>query len=564
MKKFKKALIILLVIISVFNIQYLMVNAEEPESTLNIIGGFGNQGGGDGNQGGGGGNQGGGDGNQGGGGGNQGGGGGDLGNIHQYPGQFVSPSECSCSGGSCVTNSQIYYKSINVIGNLYDMYNQRYNSEMLKNNKAIAGTAIGVDLYEERSAYWSASSYVVYNCTCSRKGIVGYVTTCSEKYGCTDWPVWGKTYWSYTGYSWSSSCQAQANREGYNKAKDYVEKDGASYSLNISDPNDARCANPDKYSYELKRDGVICNNYKVSAVPGTVTSYEESLKSNGKVTQKYHYEMYGACINAKTGKVRYLNEGDICGSEEYYIENDNENENTRHWHVFTPLNTKSTDGYKLILSPNTNTIQSGGICQSIVENYANNNEYELYIKPISGSFVGDISTDKQKVKNGCYFHTILDIKIDQKYYNEEINGSESTLQGFNFYYRPIDIDNPFPNGIASDSYWKIWEENGKKDPDISKSYDEYTYVTNMDEDEIKEYNDEIEYTDWSNMNIDGSSQFIQSSQTIIRNGKITNDSFYSLGCGPQNQCEYLDSDHTVENPIYQPECSVIRLGDVCP
>ena len=351
----------------------------------------------------------------------------------------------------------------------------------------------------------------------------------------------------------------------YNNAKKELEKDGETFTVSITDPNDARCNYPEKYADQLSRENVVCNNYDVTSTSSSITSFEESLKNGGQVTKYYYYEMYGACINAKTGKVRYINKDEKCNADEYFIENDYMDDlSKKHWHIFVPTNTKESEGYTLTFNSNVKTILDGSLCQNAVEKYAENYEYTLYIKPLTGAFTNNIAVDKKKVTNGCYNKLVLNIPVTQKYYNEEKNGSESTLQGFNFYYRPIDIDNPFPNGIASDSYWKIWEENGKKDPDISKSYDEYTYVTNMDEDEIREYNDEIEYTDWSDMNIDGSSQFIHSSQTIIRNGKITNDSFYSLGCGPQNQCEYLDSDHTVENPIYQPECSIIRLGDVCP
>lgn len=472
---------------------------------------------------------------------------------------------CTVTASSCTPSYGIYSREVGVGWNLYDLFNNSIINQTNVNSSIIAGTAVGAKLYEYRSATWWAKGFVSTTITCKQRVTYSCPGQCYQG-STTSGPIFvpctttceKEVTFSYGGTSWSSSCQSQANELGYKAALEEVTKDGGSYALSISDPNDARCANPEKYANELKRDGIICNNYEVSAIPGEVTS------ENGKLTRYYYYEMYGACINAKTGKVRYLNEGDTCNEEEYYIENDNDDEKNRHWHIFTPLNSKSTEGYTLAFTENKATKQRGDICQATVEKYAKNYEYTLYIKPMTGSFTNNVAIDKNMVANGCYFQTIIKVPITQKYYNEEISGSESTLQGFNFYYRPIDVDNPFPNGIASDSYWKIWEENGGKDPDISKSYDEYTYVTNMDEDEIREYNDEIEYTDWSNMNIDGSSQFIQSSQIIIRNGKITNDSFYSLGCGPQNQCEYLDSDHTIENPIYQPECKIIRLGDVCP
>lgn len=490
-----------------------------------------------------------------------------VGNIHHYPGQFISPANCSCDGGSCVRNPSTHEPSGYFSINLYDAYNKNFDDYMLKNTKIIAGTSIGADLSESRSIYWSASSSVVHQCTCTRKGIVGYVTTCTKKYGCTDWPVWGTTYENYTGYSWSSACQEQANREAYNMAKREVEKNGASYSLSVTDPNEARCGNYDKYGDQLLSEGYECQNYNVSAVAGETTSYEESLKNGGKVTKTYHYEMYGACINVKTGKVRYLNKDDSCSKdEEYYIENDNENESKRHWHIFTPLNTKSTDGYILAFTSNDKSIQNEKICQATIEKYSKNNEYMLYIKPIKGSFIGNKIIDKQKVAadNGCLTQTILKINTTQKFYGEEITEDSDILKGFNFYYRPIDIDNPFPNGINDDSYWKTWSEDEDKDPNLKESFNQITYWTNnIDLNSIREYNEENSYLDWENMNIDGTSSFI--TDYINRSSTINKNSVYNLGCAPTNMCEYYIKDgEKVENPVYQPECKNAKIGVSCP
>ena len=66
------------------------------------------------------------------------------------------------------------------------------------------------------------------------------------------------------------------------------------------------------------------------------------------------------------------------------------------------------------------------------------------------------------------------------------------------------------------------------------------------------------------MNIDGSSIFIQKDNIIDRNGLITNKTFYSLGCGIENQCEYLDKEQKIKNPIYQPRCKNNKTNDICP
>ena len=388
---------------------------------------------------------------------------------------------------------------------------------------------------------------------------------CTVSYACPSTCYELRTF-SYGGTSWSQECQNTANELGYEKAKSELEKVGASYSLNIADPNDARCGNPEKYADELKKDGVVCNNYNVSAVPGKISSYEESLKNGGEVSQKIYYEMYGVCINVKTGKVRYLDKDSKCNENEYYIKNDNENEGTRHWHIFTPLNTKTKDGYTLALTPNTNTLQDGQICQAYIDKYASNYEYMLYIKPKTGKFTKEIKNDKKKVSNGCYFQTIIPIPTIQKFYGEEITEDNDILKGFNFYYRPIDIDNPFPNGINDDSYWKTWYDTEKKEPNLKESFKEVTYWTNnIDLNSIREYNEESSYLDWETMNIDGTSSFISTQGIINRSSTINKNSVYNLGCAPTNMCEYYIKDgEKVENPVYQPECKNAKIGVSCP
>lgn len=477
---------------------------------------------------------------------------------------------CSVTASSCTPSVGIYLPAVYVKGNFYDVYNNNIENKGVINKSITAGMSIGVDLYEERSIVWWAKGFISETLTCQQWVTYKCMGTCCANRSCTvsepcETECSKIVSFSYSSTSWSQSCQNQANQQAYNLAKSEVEKNGASYSLTVTDPNDARCGNPEKYAEELKRDGVVCNNYSVSAVPGETTSFEESLKNGGKVTKKYHYEMYGACINVKTGKVRYLNKNDTCNADEYFIENDNTSEDTRHWHVFTPLNTKTPDGYTLSLTPNTNTIQRGDICQAYVDKYSTNYEYTKYIKPTTGSFIKNVKADKKKVINGCYFQTIINFPTVQKFYGEEIDGENSTLIGFNFYYRPIEITNPFPNGIASDSYWKEWGDSSKKDPDLSKSFNEVTYYTNgIDLTTIREYNDKFNYTNWTDMNINGSSDFIAKNSFLERNSTITNNSFYSLGCGLSNMCEYLDSEHTKKNPLYQKECLNNKVGVSCP
>lgn len=484
-------------------------------------------------------------------------------------GQNVDAGSCVVIGDNCQHISGVSYLYAEVNWNMFDRYNNNIIDQTTVNSQITAGTAIGFKIQELRQATWYGIGNYTIELLCTWTEVIHH-----QARHC--WLVKGggldcydtsydeiKVHQVITGGpSYSADCTAAAQREGYEKAVAAV-SGGASYTMTITNPNDARCANPEKYAEQLKRDGVDC-----AAEEGTASAVEGSLSGYNPVSKSYYYEMYGACINVKTGKVRYLNKDDKCGTNEYYIANDNESESTRHWHVFTPLNTKSTEGYSIILTPNKNTVQDKGICANIVEKYSKNNEYMNYIKPAGGAFVGNSKTDSALVKRvGCYFEMTLKVPTTQKFYGEEINGNDSTLTGFAFYYRPIDITNPFPNGVASDSYWQEWNEKNQKDPDLSESFDEVTYETNgIDLSYIREYNDQNNYTSWLDMNINGTSTFINSSKIINRSSTLQSDNLYNLGCGPTNMCEYyLDSNGTKKkNPIYQSECANTRKGVSCP
>lgn len=447
----------------------------------------------------------------------------------------------SGSGGSCYVvgescNPQASIPS-NGTGSSYywDFYDFQNNLiEDFDNTNILAGTSIGINLYEQRMAYWTAygSTIVTYQC----KHIQEVPVYGCANEDCSDYTV--VAYWAFIYYTthtageWRAWCQDIANNMGYNLAKAEVEV-GATFSLSVSDPNDARCAEPEKYKEELASDGVECQNYNVMAVPG-----ETSPPLSNPVTKNYYYEMSSACINVKTAKVRYLSSvNDSCDSEEIYIEN--EEGNNKHWHIFTPLNTKETKDYTFELTPDTNKTEIGNLCQRYVEKYQEGSEYMKYIKPTTGNFTGIPSIDKQLVKKECYMYMSFTLNISQKFYNEvKEDENNSSLVGFDFYYKPIDINNPFPNGITDDSYWKLWSESSKKTPDLTKSFDTLTYTAyNIDGKAVRAYNQKNKniYTSWHKMNLDGTSNYIKESGFITRNPEALKDEIYNLGCGPANK-----------------------------
>ena len=148
-----------------------------------------------------------------------------------------------------------------------------------------------------------------------------------------------------------------------------------------------------------------------------------------------------------------------------------------------------------------------------------------------------------------------------------VDNGEKKFKGFNFYYKPIDINNPFPNGLSDTSIWKEWYDNVKDDkkatPDISKSFDEVTYIAeNINATKVRKYTKDNPYTSWKNMNLDGTSNFITTEGVVTRE---TKNKVYKLGCGPlNNTANLLDvhgnpvydaSGNPVSNPLYIKECA---------
>ena len=198
--------------------------------------------------------------------------------------------------------------------------------------------------------------------------------------------------------------------------------------------------------------------------------------------------------------------------------------------------------------------------------------------------------------SACRISKRIQIPIRQGFYNEVeatdnvTNNKKIKFNGFNFYYKPIDVSSLsssedqttriFPNGISTDSdgnltvitLWDDWylaqKSPGKyslaEKPDLSESYSENTYYAiNINPNQIREYNKNNSYTSWSNMNVNGTSKFINDEDGIIKRNIDTSE-IYKLGCGPLNQYEYLknpngtdmyDASHNrIKNLYYQPEC----------
>lgn len=333
----------------------------------------------------------------------------------------------------------------------------------------------------------------------------------------------------------------------------------------------------------------------------------------------YFHKKDKTCINVKTAEVSYINAGDSCKKNEYEISNTIIEENGKkyeHWHYFIPLNTKSIDGtfikfqthyieeynsmYKLILSTNECIKKMQQYYIEKNDEISNHSKYTEMYKPSTAGdvFAGDYyclgncgtkdavfttsSRDYDTVvaNGGCYAVPEKKFNIKQLFYNETTtknsitNNKETKFNGFNFYYKPIDIskDNQvdiiFPNGTTNllgqfnnKTLWDDWYEAQKdphslekeKTPDLSKSFEKTTYLAlNINAGEVRAYNKDNPYTDWSNMNLNGTSKYISDEGIITRNGV---QKVYKLGCGPLNENEYLDEAKTQINLLYRKECA---------
>jgi hypothetical protein len=245
-------------------------------------------------------------------------------------------------------------------------------------------------------------------------------------------------------------------------------------------------------------------------------------------------------MNPKTANVTYKTGSEAsCDSDDFTIPDDG---SPTHWHYFVPLNAKSTDTFVLTLGANgSNADKTVGQCVKFIEN--NPNDYRDWMIRKNGSVLTGSSkeTDKKTVEGdkGCKAASNVRLKVAQNFYHEEGNKTK-IIEGYELFYRPIDISNPFPNGLSSDSYWKglisgtkIQTTNASgvtKKYDLKDSFKEITYsidITNANS--IRNYNKDNYYTSWQNMSKDGTSRFV--STYNMRKGKAD---YYKLGCGPAN------------------------------
>lgn len=324
----------------------------------------------------------------------------------------------------------------------------------------------------------------------------------------------------------------------------------------------------------------------IGAIAGIVDKTNYKCFTGGAYYATYEYSPGKTCINVKTSKVTYKKETDSCDSKtEKELEmgktkdpylNPGSDEEVEYWQYFVPFNTPTSDSKTddkndffirvESISPGSDEMGSPPECMEFLRRYpvkVNSNllKYSDLIIAISsdgkqkynlkGDYYGDsseaTSSDMQLFKNGynCQVSTKLKFNIAQHFYGE--NKKEDKITGYSFYYRPINIDKPFPNKIAGNSIWlglydettneiKVKEKNSKTviTTKLSESFKEVTYSTEgISRNEIlKKVDINENYTSWKNISAQyGTSSFI--TELNLRKNANTKK-LYKLGCGPDN------------------------------
>ena len=299
----------------------------------------------------------------------------------------------------------------------------------------------------------------------------------------------------------------------------------------------------------------INDKSKTQQVPSTSISIEgpTTIKNgaNGKVTKTLimiiSYNLPKACVNVKTGLVEYKKS---CEKDEELAArfiNQSEDGISKY---FIPLNAKSDSNFTFFMESSNETTakRDADTCIGFIDKYPT--YWRNLLRRIDGTQYNkndSVAKIKDIIRNtdkGCKYGISAQPKILQSFYNEEEKNKVKTLEGYRFYYRPIDYAKPFPNGIQNGSYWNglydsktntvtVKDQNNKKTvTNLNSSFEKLTYLaSDIKLDSIRQFNKQHFYTSWDNMNINGKSGFIGTGYGVTRVGQ---NEFYKLGCGPSN------------------------------
>lgn len=457
----------------------------------------------------------------------------------------------------------IYRYSVSLNGGInYSIKSTSLNDGIIK-----SGTWVGINIHENQSASWSVSNI-------ESKEVKKVYTCTIKKTKCNCYEGWkyisGVGYRIRTicpgdsAYNWSHCDQVPevvVNNEEHNyfdpsPCPSGSEEQVTEKEIGIATPGIVRekiigkvyGAAKSMVGAPLSKVQITTddldekNEYKtltISAKLDPSESIDTGPALSGRIVKAYIYKPDNICINLKTGKVSYNKE---CTKEEEvqispYVES-----GISFWQYFSPLDMKSGSNFSLIIKNNVARKLSAEACHSFMDKYKN--DYQTRIisinnKTLKGDYCKNGScsnlnkgsgSDWQEVSKGCYFTRIKTFDVVQKYYYEETKNNQLMFNGYNIYYRSINIDNPFPNTPTKNSLWYDWYNSTNKNPNLKDSFKEMTYsvaVSNKLADTIRAYNVNNPYPSFDKLSLAGESEFLRS----IGVNSLTKDKYYKLGGG---------------------------------
>lgn len=337
----------------------------------------------------------------------------------------------------------------------------------------------------------------------------------------------------------------------------------SSYKVDYYDPNDITNKNTVATIKCNSSDCISCPNIytpKNQINPNKPYIIVDKLKADNLDFCKFDYNLKNTCINRVTGEITYNKNCDQ--QQELLVTPTGNGENGPKTLYFSPLETKGTDEFRLLLNTwQANQTLTKDQCDYIKEHNPKSWD-RLIVGPddeiLDESNYNSIVKEHSDGKTACRIKTGIIFPLVQKFYNEDNNQSYASLKGYGMYFRQIDINNPFPSGIENSIYWKdLYRQDGSVKVKINnndkliaakleKGFDKPTYIsyitTSHAINTIKNYNNHTSYTSWGNQSADigdinkmywdGHSGFITNNQDIIK--RMSTTKYYKLGCGPLN------------------------------
>lgn len=457
----------------------------------------------------------------------------------------------------------------------YEAYNHKNESivggETSTSTESIkTGTGIGISFIETKSVTWDYNITITkkrstkcYNYFCLKRQWVNLQwvterksgTTCENSGSYNSFRNDPDCTLSYS-YTRNDTIIAGTNSEKEAECKQLAEKDlkektknsasSPSYIFRLQDSNDGNLFN--------NNDAMISLNAKTSC---------SSIRSGYMCTHTYLPK--AVCIDKVSANVRYLIDGECNSDSEFTISNEIV-DGREHFHYFIPLDFTEDNFSLLVANRSQDDVYEKEACLKIVE--ALPTIYFDYLVVKQGSEYKRIEKNlssgqlERIFANGCYARMSMDIPVKDGYF---ITNENNKIEGFNFYVKTINEEDPFPNPVNNqNSLWYDWYSQNYIDgeysanrvsPNIIKSFEYLNYlkenvrasqIRNYNNDKSK-YNDKSGYLDNSINNL-GISKFIEDFDVI----RYPHVSIYKLGCGPLNNDEKLMDGS--DNPLFQPGC----------